>query len=121
MIPAESSLSHIGIVGRTGAGKTTAAKSAVEAWLAAGRRVCVIDPTDAWWGLRTSADGPDLLTLLRADLAMTAESRAGQVRNAQASARKLDLVGTTGPLAAGTAGLVALLAGGALLRRRSAR
>ncbi|MGW6917168.1 porin PorA family protein [Kitasatospora sp. NPDC054939] len=71
--------------------------------------------------LRTSADGPDLLTLLRADLTMTPESRANQVRTAQASARKLELVGTVGPLGAGAAGLVALAVGGALLRRRSAQ
>lgn len=67
--------------------------------------------------LRTSADGPDLLTLLRGDLTMTAESRDGQVRTAQAAARKLDLVGTTAPIAAGAAGLVCLLVAGFLDRK----
>ncbi len=71
--------------------------------------------------LRTSADGPDLLVLLRADLTMTAESRDGQVRTAQVAARKLELVGTTAPVAAGAAGLVCLLAAGVLLRRRASR
>ncbi|MFG2821662.1 DUF3068 domain-containing protein [Kitasatospora sp. NPDC048365] len=71
--------------------------------------------------LRVSADGPDLLTLLGADLSMTAESRAGQVRTATDSGRKLTLVGGTLPIIAGAAGLVCLLAAGALLRRRPAR
>lgn len=47
------------IVGRTGSGKTYTAKGAVEALLEAGRRVCVVDPTGAWWGLRRRADGSD--------------------------------------------------------------
>lgn len=45
------------IVGTTGAGKTYAAKGAVEALLEAGRRVVIIDPTGAWYGLRSGADG----------------------------------------------------------------
>ena len=45
------------IVGTTGAGKTFTAKSAVEQLLELGRRVIVIDPTGAWWGLRSGADG----------------------------------------------------------------
>ncbi len=44
------------IVGATGAGKTFAAKGAVEELLDLGRRVVIIDPTGAWWGLRTGAD-----------------------------------------------------------------
>lgn len=45
------------IVGRIGSGKTFTAKGLVEAELAAGARVCVIDPTGAWWGLRLRPDG----------------------------------------------------------------
>lgn len=45
------------IVGTTGAGKTFAAKGAVEHLLSLGRRVIVIDPTGAWYGLRAGADG----------------------------------------------------------------
>lgn len=45
------------IVGTTGAGKSYAARSAVENLLDAGRRVCVVDPTGVWYGLRTSAAG----------------------------------------------------------------
>lgn len=48
------------IVGTTGAGKTYAAKGAVEALLREERRVIIIDPTGAWYGLRAGADGlPD--------------------------------------------------------------
>lgn len=45
------------IVGTTGAGKTFAAKGAVEELLAAGRRVVIIDPTGAWYGLRSGVNG----------------------------------------------------------------
>ncbi|QPC87074.1 DUF853 family protein [Mesorhizobium sp. NBSH29] len=45
------------IVGTTGAGKSFAAKGAVEHLLSLGRRVIIIDPTGAWYGLRAGADG----------------------------------------------------------------
>lgn len=48
---------HEAIVGKTGSGKTHTAKTQVEYLLDLGRRVCIIDPTGAWWGLRSSADG----------------------------------------------------------------
>ena len=48
---------HVGILATTGAGKTYGAKTAVEDLLEAGRRVCVIDPTGVWWGLRAAPDG----------------------------------------------------------------
>jgi hypothetical protein len=47
----------IAIVGRTGSGKTYAAKGMVETRLGACERVCIVDPTGAWWGLRLAADG----------------------------------------------------------------
>lgn len=56
-IPSSALDTATAIVGRTGSGKTFAGKGAVEGMLAEGRRVCVIDPTGAWWGLRRSADG----------------------------------------------------------------
>jgi hypothetical protein len=37
--------------------KHFSAKGMVEADLAAGERVCVVDPTGAWWGLRLKPDG----------------------------------------------------------------
>jgi hypothetical protein len=48
---------HIAIIGKTGSGKTYAAKSFVEHSLQQGRHVCIIDPTGAWWGLRFGRDG----------------------------------------------------------------
>jgi uncharacterized protein len=57
ILPTESLSRHIAILGKTGSGKTYAAKGLVERLLNHGRRLCVIDPTGAWWGLRSSADG----------------------------------------------------------------
>ncbi|HEX9648385.1 MAG TPA: DUF87 domain-containing protein, partial [Alphaproteobacteria bacterium] len=48
---------HVAILGRTGSGKSYVAKGWVERLLRLGRRVCVIDPTSVWWGLKSSADG----------------------------------------------------------------
>lgn len=46
------------VVGNTGSGKSAAARAAfVEPLLQAGRRVCIIDPTGIWWGLRFMPDG----------------------------------------------------------------
>jgi len=56
-LPDSALRQHIAILGKTGSGKTFTAKGIVEKLLAAGRRVCIIDPTGAWWGLRSSADG----------------------------------------------------------------
>lgn len=55
--PPELLAQHIAIVGKTGSGKTYTAKGLVETLLADQRRVCVLDPTGVWWGLRSSADG----------------------------------------------------------------
>lgn len=57
LIPDAALLQHVAIVGKTGSGKTYAAKGLVERLLREGRRVCVLDPTGAWWGLRTARDG----------------------------------------------------------------
>lgn len=56
-IPAAALASHIAILGKTGSGKTYAAKGIVEGILSSGGRVCIIDPTGAWHGLRSSATG----------------------------------------------------------------
>lgn len=48
---------HVAALGKTGSGKTYAMKGVVEKLLEAGKRVCVLDPTGAWWGLTSSADG----------------------------------------------------------------
>jgi hypothetical protein len=58
IIPEAALSQHIAVLGKTGSGKTFATKAAlVEPALAAGRRVAIVDPTAAWWGLRSSRDG----------------------------------------------------------------
>lgn len=56
-VPIGALAQHLAIIGKTGSGKTYLAKLIVEWLLSEGRRVVVIDPTGAWWGLRSSADG----------------------------------------------------------------
>jgi len=57
-IPVEALKKHTAIMGTTGKGKTYLAKGAiVEPLLAMGKRVCILDPTGAYWGLKSSADG----------------------------------------------------------------
>lgn len=58
IIPDAALSQHIAVLGKSGSGKTYAAKAViVEPLLAAGKRIAIVDPTSAWWGLRTSADG----------------------------------------------------------------
>jgi hypothetical protein len=56
-IPSRALEHHLAILGKTGSGKTTAAKAGVEQILDAGGRVAVLDPTGAWWGMKSSATG----------------------------------------------------------------
>jgi Helicase HerA, central domain len=48
---------HLVVLGKTGWGKTYAAKGIVERLLQRRRRVCIVDPTGVWWGLKATADG----------------------------------------------------------------
>lgn len=49
---------HIAVLGKTGSGKTSTAKHLIELVVAAGHRVCILDPIKSdWWGLTSSADG----------------------------------------------------------------
>ncbi|MGI2905386.1 helicase HerA domain-containing protein [Tolypothrix sp. VBCCA 56010] len=57
IIPVDALKSHAAILGKTGSGKTYAAKSQIELLLREGRQVAIVDPTDAWYGLRSGADG----------------------------------------------------------------
>jgi hypothetical protein len=57
-IPDEALNSHIGILGKTGSGKTYTAKGLVERLLRLKRHVVIVDPTGAWYGLRTGFDVP---------------------------------------------------------------
>lgn len=57
-IPAKALEQHIAVLGKTGSGKSYAIRgAAVEPLLDDGARVCIIDPTGAWHGLRSSANG----------------------------------------------------------------
>lgn len=48
---------HSAFIGKTGSGKSFAARGCVEQMLEAKKRVCIIDPTGVWYGLKSSADG----------------------------------------------------------------
>jgi uncharacterized protein len=48
---------HIAILGKTGSGKSNTAKVIAERLMKAGERVCAIDPTGTWWGVRLAEDG----------------------------------------------------------------
>lgn len=48
---------HNAFIGKTGSGKTYAARGEVEILLDEGARVVIIDPTGAWYGLRMNPDG----------------------------------------------------------------
>jgi hypothetical protein len=49
---------HIAILGKTGSGKTSTAKLAVEQVVEASARVCVLDTIKSdWWGITSSASG----------------------------------------------------------------
>jgi len=56
-LPIESVTETFAILGRRGSGKTSTAVVLAEEAIGAGIPVVVIDPTGAWWGLRSSADG----------------------------------------------------------------
>lgn len=56
-IPAEAMKQPVAIVGTVGSGKTVTGKGAVEPMLHDNQRVWIIDPTGAWFGLKSSADG----------------------------------------------------------------
>ena len=45
------------ILARRGAGKTYTGQVMAEGLLDGGQQIIVLDPLDAWWGLRSSADG----------------------------------------------------------------
>lgn len=57
MIPAKVLEQHIAILGKTGSGKTYTAKGIAEGLLSKGQRVCIVDPTGVWWGLRSDSTG----------------------------------------------------------------
>lgn len=56
-VPIDVVTESTAIIGRRGSGKTYTAAVLAEGMLAAGQQVVALDPTNAWWGLRSSADG----------------------------------------------------------------
>lgn len=48
---------HLVVLGKTGAGKSSALRHIVEHLLDQKKRVCIIDPKGDWWGIKSSADG----------------------------------------------------------------
>jgi hypothetical protein len=56
-IPEETLKQHVAVLGKTGAGKSSALRHIVEHLLSHKKRVCIIDPKGDWWGLKKSADG----------------------------------------------------------------
>lgn len=53
IIPNAALDTHVGVLGRTGIGKTYTARGLVERLLDANRQVVIVDPTGAWHGLRS--------------------------------------------------------------------
>jgi hypothetical protein len=57
-IPAAILEQHTAFLGKTGSGKTSTSKLAVEQVVAQDYRVCILDPIKSdWWGITSSADG----------------------------------------------------------------
>jgi len=95
------------IVGTTGAGKTFAAKGAVETLIREGRRVIILDPTGAWWGLRAGAtQGGDGLPVMifggeHADVAIVPEAAAGKALGAALAERDVQAIIDTSEMTGG--------------------
>lgn len=56
-IPDEALADHIGVLGKTGRGKSYAVQGLVEKIMYRKERTCIIDPVDRYWGLRLAGDG----------------------------------------------------------------
>lgn len=57
-IPIAAIDAHTAVLGKTGTGKTYTARGLAEQLLDAGRQVVILDPTGAWWGLRSHYEIP---------------------------------------------------------------
>lgn len=56
-VPEAAVAKHIAVLGKTGSGKTFAAKGIVERIARKGGMIVVLDPTGAWWGLGLDQSG----------------------------------------------------------------
>jgi len=56
-LPADVHSQTVAVLGIRGSGKSHTATVIAEELLEAGRQVVIIDPTDVWWGLKSSRDG----------------------------------------------------------------
>jgi hypothetical protein len=56
-LPLDAITETLAVLGIRGSGKTNTAAVYAEELLARGQQIVVLDPTDAWWGLKASADG----------------------------------------------------------------
>lgn len=57
VIPDSALAECVAVIGRTGSGKSYTSRGLAERLLDKGERLCVIDPTGVWWGLRLNKDG----------------------------------------------------------------
>lgn len=58
-LPLEAVTQTIAILAKRGVGKSYTASVMAEGMLAAGQQVVILDPTGAWWGLKSSASGKE--------------------------------------------------------------
>lgn len=56
-VPSAALSQHMAVLGKTGAGKSFMTRAMVERLLDEGRRVCILDYTGVWYGLRSTANG----------------------------------------------------------------
>lgn len=56
-LPIEAQTQTTAVLGIRDSGKTNTAAVIIEELLKLGQQAVIIDPTDAWWGLKSSADG----------------------------------------------------------------
>jgi hypothetical protein len=57
VLPSQILDQHLVVLGKTGAGKSSALRHIVEYLLANKKRVAIVDPKGDWWGLKWAADG----------------------------------------------------------------
>lgn len=57
VLPSDVQSQTVAVLGIRGSGKSHTATVIAEELLAAGSQAIIIDPTDVWWGLRSSRDG----------------------------------------------------------------